>query len=358
MIPQIGIGGAETQLCWLATLSDPTRARHSVLYYSESLDAEGFRVYREAGIDLKNVPRSRRNPAGFLLRLARTIRRERPDIVHCWLTGAALWGRWAGILASAPRIVVSFRNSKIEFPGLMRALEPFSTRRVNYLVNSHACARSAAAALGLPLSRFSVVHNGIDVGLYGPPCRRPPSAEQPWTIVTVARLTAQKNHAMLLRVAQRCRGALPVRFRIVGHGELEPKLHQLACDMGVEDTVEFLGLRRDVPALLRDADLFCFTTRWEGFPNALLEAMAAGLPIVSTRFDGADELIESGVHGTLVPIDDAEAAFQAISSYVAKPELAAQHGTAARQRMEDEFSMGRMVNRTLAYYQSLFEDRP
>src|SRR5206468_35244 len=123
-------------------------------------------------------------------------------------------------------------------------------------------------------------------------------------VLSVGRLTAAKNYEMLFRIAERCRGANQAHFFIAGHGELEQELKTMAARMSVLDRVHFLGLRRDVPALLASADVFCYTSRFEGFPNALLEAMAAGLPIFTTRFTGVEEIIEDGATGLIVPQDD------------------------------------------------------
>jgi len=357
VIPQIGIGGAEGQLRSLIERTEAERARHEVLFYADSLDQEGFRAYAEAGIEPVRIPRSRRNPLVLLRGLAREIRMREPDVVHCWLTGGSLWGRWAAFLAGAPTIVVSFRNCRIDHATLLRALGPFEPRAVHYLANSHACARAAAEALRLPETRFRVIHNGIELERYRPAALRPPSAERPWTVVMVGRLTAQKNHAMLLRIARRSRGALPVRFVAVGHGELHDAIVAGAHALGLEDVVEFAGLRRDVPAILGSADLFLFTSWYEGFPNAVLEAMAAGLPIICTDFAGADELIESGINGTLVPRDDDEAAFRALARYAEFPDEAARHAQAARRSVEERFTMERMVESTLAFYASCVLER-
>lgn len=350
VIPQIGVGGAEGQLRALIARMPRSAATHRVYYYGESLDEEGYESYREAGISFTRVSRSRRNPLRLLRGLATAIRTDDPHIVHCWLPGGALWGRFAAVIAGAPHVIVSFRNSRISLARWLAFAERFTPRRAHYLVNSRAGAIAAAEALAIPTGRFEVIHNGIDATPYPAEARRRPL---PWTVVNVARLSAQKNHEMLLRLARRCRGVLPVRFRLVGHGELEHSLRAQARRLGVDDLVEFLGLRRDVPTILGEADVFCFTSAWEGFPNALLEAMASTLPIVSTRFAGADELIVDGVSGSLVAPDDDAAAFAALSRYVHEPDLATSHARAARARTEREFSMERMVASTLACYERI-----
>ena len=359
VIPQIGIGGTELQLSRLIALSPEDRASHNVLYYSDSLDHDGFRVYRDAGIDLERVRRGRFTTPAFVARLAGTIRRRHPDILHCWLDSAMLLGRWCGFMAGVRRIVLSIRNTEIELVPWLRLSHALGGRSVHYVVNSRAVAASVATQLGVREAGITVIPNGIEWNHSGGTLSRdsllrehgcPPDTRM---VLTVGRLTAIKNYPMLLRLASRCRGRLPVHFFVAGHGEDEGGLRALAARLGVDDIVHFLGLRRDVPALLAAADLFCYPTRYEGFPNALLEALAAGRPIVTTRFAGWDEVVEDGRTALVVDVDDDAAAFAALARLLADPGLARDLGAAARRDAETRFGMQRMVDATLAYYEML-----
>ena len=359
VIPEIGIGGAETQLAHLIARTPPHRASHRVLYYGDSHDEEGLRLYARSGIRLERVARSRALPALFLWRLAKALREDRPDVVHCWLPGGAFWGRWAARLAGARHIVLSIRSSTVAFVGLLQASRLADDRRIHYLVNSGAAADMVVSTIGAPRDRVTVIPNGIDLDNRTPPHPResllkavgaPPDAR---IVLTVGRLTEVKNYPMLLRLAARGRDRLPVRYFVVGHGELEASLKALARVLGVEDLVCFLGLRMDVPALLGAADLFCYTSRSEGMPNALLEAMAASRPIVSTRFAGAEDLIEAGRTGLLVEQDDDQGAFEAVRALLQDPAAAARLGEAARRSVAQRFGMDRMVEATLSYYERI-----
>jgi glycosyltransferase involved in cell wall biosynthesis len=364
VIPQIGIGGAELQLARLIALTPADRARHDVLYYSDSLDEEGYRVYREAGIDIARVRRGRVATPAFIGRLAMEIRRRRPDILHCWLETAAIWGRWGGFFARVPRVVLSMRTTGLELPRALRLSHRIGGHGVHYLANSRAVARVVASCVGLPPSEIRVIPNGIDLGAPASTLTRaallgehrcPPDTR---IVLSVGRLTEAKNYPMLLRVAVRCRERLPVHFFIAGHGEDETALRALASRLGVEGIVHFLGLRHDVPALLAAADLFCYTSIFEGFPNALLEALAAARPIVTTRFAGTDEIVEDGRTALVVGQDDDAAAFEAVARLMADPDLAARLGGAARRDAETRFEMRRMVDATLAYYATLMPGAP
>jgi len=362
-MPQIGIGGAEMQLHALITRSDPSVVSHQVLYYSPALDDEGHRVYRESGVPVECVPRSKARPVKFVRDLAAAIRRSRPDIVQCWLYSGAVWGRIGAMLAGARCILITHRGTGLARVALLRGLERLTSRRMHFVANSRACARVVAERLGLAPERFHVVYNGIDLKAYGPAPGDPllrtelgiPADQK--VIVMVGRLSPPKNYPMLFRVARRCQGVLPVHFVIVGHGELEAELQGQVKEMGLEGIVHFLGLRRDVPRILSGADLFCFTSLREGFPNALLEAMASGLPVVTTDFPGADELVEDGVSGMIVNREDDQAAYAAIRSLLADENLRLRLGAAAHRVAEDRFSMERMVDRTLELYRDLLSGR-
>src|SRR5262245_30898224 len=205
VIPQIGIGGSELQLCRLVARTPAERARQDVLYYPNSLDKEGFRVYREAGIDFVRVRRGRVGTPAFVSRLAAEIRRRRPDILRCWLASAAFWGGWSGLLAGVPRIVLSIRSSKVDLPLLLRLSRWAGGRRIHYLVNSKAVAVAVAARVGVELSRIAVIPNGIELDGQGSTLSRddllgahgcPPGTR---IALTVGRLTEAKNYPMLLR---------------------------------------------------------------------------------------------------------------------------------------------------------------
>lgn len=358
IMPQIGIGGAETQLFKLITHSNEA-IRHEVLYYGDSRDTAGYELYASGNVSLTRVPRSRRRPLQFIGRLAREIRRRQPDVVHCWLASGVLWGRLAALRAGVPHVLVAYRATRVAAPRLMRILERLTHKRVHHLANSVACARAVAGQLGIDAGRFQIVYNGVETGKFDrrldrQALRRELGVSAETTlIVNVGRLTPPKNQQMLLRVARRCKGVLPVRFAVVGHGELEDELAQTAEELEVEGQVRFLGLRHDIPEILLSADIFCYTSLREGFPNALLEAMAAGLPIVTTHFPGADELIAHERNGLVVPLGDEVAMTDALRRYVETPELAARYGACAAKTARQKFSISRMVENTLALYHSI-----
>jgi len=360
VMPQITIGGAERQLHALIVNSEPQVVTHEVLYYSDPQDSEGYKLYADAGIKFSRVPRNKKRPIKFLRDFASEIKKRRPDIVHCWLNSGNVWGRWAAILAGMKNIIVAYRVCNVWYPGISRVLEKLTTKRVHYSANSYACADFIGKELGVSPGGFKVIYNGISVEKFEISSNReelsgelniPKDAK---IVTMVGRLTYQKNYPMLLGVARKCKDKrLPYHFMIVGHGEKESELKELSRQLEVADIVHFLGLRSDIPEILKSSDIFCFTTLYEAFPNVLLEAMTAGLPIVTTNFDGVDELIEDGVNGKIIAINDVDGGYSALKSYLDNPELANGLAEKARETVRQQFSMNRMVNNTVNYYRQI-----
>jgi glycosyltransferase involved in cell wall biosynthesis len=360
IMPQIGVGGAEGQLYELITHSDPSSVQHEVLYYSDTRDEVMLERYRSGGINFSRIPRNRKRPIRFLRDLSNAIRQSQPDIVHCWLISSNFWGRLAAIWAGVKHIIVAWRSRNIWKSLGMKICEKLTTNKVHHTANSFACASYIAEKLGISSNRFTVIYNGIDLDKYGIDVDRrqifsgisiPDGAK---IVTMVGRLGPEKNYPMLLRVAQKAKlKGLSAHFLIVGGGRMYDKLNEMARQLDVLDIVHFMGIRIDIPQVLAASDIFMFTTNFEGFPNALLEAMAAGLPIVSTNFAGVDELVQNGITGLIVPCDDANAAYDCLHSYIDNPAAAKTVGCAGKRFVNGRFAMQTMVEKTYAFYKKV-----
>lgn len=140
---------------------------------------------------------------------------------------------------------------------------------------------------------------------------------------------------------------------LVGDGPMAASVESQIRALGVEGRTERLGDRADVPALLGSADMFVLSSTKEGFPYAVLEAMAAELPIVATRVGGIPEMIQDGVHGFLVAPRDVDALSAALRRLAGDPVLRRRMGKAAREKVAKEFRLEEMVSRTLKIYVSV-----
>jgi glycosyltransferase involved in cell wall biosynthesis len=163
-------------------------------------------------------------------------------------------------------------------------------------------------------------------------------------VVTVANLRAEKGHDVLIDAAVEVLRRMPAaHFDLVGAGPLLSSLRARAAARGVSGAFSFLGHQDDVAARLGEADMFALPSRSEAFPNAVLEAMAAGLPIVATNVGGIPELIEDGRTGLLVPPEDPMALADRLCRLMADPSLGARLGAAARADVDGRYSFDRMV---------------
>jgi len=294
------------------------------------------------------------------------IREVRPDVVMSFAKGTNLVVNWSmkGMGARRPawiaregnNIVRSAREDGLDKArrGLEHALVRSTYRAADcVVVNSQQLAASLGEHFGLPAGKLRVIRNPVDVEAIRRRAAEPlDAALRGPLIVTTGRLVAQKGHDIVLRAFAASRFRASHQLAIVGEGPERAALGALAAGLGVADRVHFLGFRSNPWALMARAELFVLASRWEGFPNALLEALACGAPVLASdcRF-GPGEMIEHGRNGWLVPPDDGEAMREALDMLHAAPELRRRLGAAATRRA-NEFR--REV--ILPQFQALFQE--
>jgi glycosyltransferase involved in cell wall biosynthesis len=343
VIGQLSTGGAEGQLQALCAGLDAASARPVVYCLSPRTEPYGPALER-AGITVRVLGGGR---LGRVRALRAALAADRIDVVHAWLFIANAFA-WAATRCGGPPLVTTARNCKRS-----GALLDLLNRRAfaasdAILVNSRQVADYIGTVYGAPAQRITVVYNAIDLDRFQPPAA--PRPAHPPRVVMVGRLVQQKNPQLFVAAAAALRQRLPaVRFRLVGDGPLRPAVERAAAAAGLGDALELAGERRDVPALLQDADLFWLTSDWEGLPNAVLEAMAAGLPVVATDVGGTAELLDAGVEGYVVDAGDREALVARSLEILGDPQRLAQMRHAARARAA-QFSRAAMVEATCAVY--------
>ena len=170
-------------------------------------------------------------------------------------------------------------------------------------------------------------------------------------LVHVGRFAPPKNHALLIEAFAQVRSDAPLYLLLVGGGELENAVREQVAALGLQERVRFLGVRADVADILRASDVFVLSSRVEGNPMSVMEAMAAGLPVVSTAVGGVPELVREGVTGLLVPSEDAGALAQAMQALVDDPVRRQAMGAAARQHAVAHFD----IRHTVRMYEELYE---
>ena len=353
LITSTGTGGTERALSELLQRLD--RARYAVHVCSiKPPGAFARRITAHAdGFTSLGMPlaggRLRALCAGVpaLMRLCRLVRRLRPTIVHAFLFRGYLLGRVAGWLCRVPVVISAVRV--LEPPCWWRCALDRVTMPLTDSVTavSGAIRDDLVARLHVPAAKVVTIPNGIDLAQW--PAAR--SAGDPRQLVVVGRLSAQKGHMILLQaLPQVARRFADVRVMLYGEGPEEERLRSAARRLGVSRLVVFAGVTEEVAQGIASSSALVLPSLWEGFPNAVLEAMACARPVVATRLPGMAELIQDGRTGLLVPPGDAGALAAALIRVLADPREAAAMGRRGRQRAAACFDIAETVRLTQGLY--------
>ena len=291
---------------------------------------------------------ARVSTAAQVIRMARLIRRRGIRIVHGTDFVTNFLGLIAGRLAGA-RVVVSrvdMGHARPGFGPLRRKVEKLVSARADVVcANAEAVGRLCIAEEGCSPERVVVIKNGIDLRRFDALSARPLEGPLPAggpLVAVVANLWPVKDHRTLVEAAALVRERIPdVRFALVGGGPERTALQQRIDALALRDAVHFLGTRYDVPAILARASAFCLPSRAEGLSNAIMEAMAARLPVVATDAGGNAELVRDGLTGYVVPVGDAAAMARRLMDVLSDPELAREMGRRGRAIAERELSLER-----------------
>lgn len=323
-----------------------------------------LRIRFPAGVPVVALANGHRSGKWNALRMASLFRRYRPDVVHTrnWTCIDAIIGaRLAGVPvvihgehgrgASDPDGTNRFRR------GVRRLLNPLVT---HFVTVSRDLAHWLASDVGIPSAKITHIYNGVDTDTYSPrdqhEARRALGLpEARFVIGTVGRLDPVKDHRGLVEAFGRVAQRHDARLLIVGDGPCRADLEHLVNELALSSRVHLIGERDDIPQVLRALDIFTLPSLGEGISNAILEAMATGLPVVATRVGGNPELVHDGVTGFLVARRSTDALASALHRYMEDPLLIRRHGDAGRMRVLDEFSLSRMFTAYGALYSRIAE---
>jgi len=329
---------------------------HGIACFWRTEQAHIEEALHRAGVEVFYLDKGRSLDIGFIIRLARLIRRWKPDVLHCWLLSAVLWGRIGGMLGKRPAMVAAYRNDELlKFPG-SKLLDRCLARHTQFgIANSKRVQQLFMNYLNWPASRIVQIDNGLDTDVFSPDTADADKREKlglprQGTIVTmVGRFARQKNWPMFVRTAKIVTDAREnVCFVAVGRQDdpdsVSDEVKALVDKYALgPDKIRFLGQRRDVSEILAQSDLFVLTSDYEGMPNALLEAMSCALAIVATHISGTEEIVVDDKTGFLVKPDDAEGMAQRIIHCIDNPERACDIGRRSREHVVENFSFERMA---------------
>jgi glycosyltransferase involved in cell wall biosynthesis len=348
VITELDVGGAERALVALATHLDRRRWRPSVIALGPEGPLAGpLRAEGLATVCLGVDPRRR---VDAVRRLARALRDQAPRLVQSFLFHANVATRLAAPLAGSPWVVNGHRVAERRARRYLTLDRLTERLALGAVCVSRGVLRFMRDVAGLSPDRLVVIPNGVDLG---PIDRAKPLAraalgvpEGALLALCVGRLTDQKGLPILLEAAERVAAARPDwHLALVGDGPDREALRRLAARSGtLAGRVHWLGLRGDVPALLKTADVFVLPSLWEGMPNVVLEAMAARLAVVATAVEGTEEAVIPGKTGWLVPPGDPESLGRTLLEAADHPERRRRFGDAGRARVEAEFTLRRMVD--------------
>lgn len=366
------IGGTERQVMNLARGLDPSR--FDVHFACLKRRGDFLATIESSGRPLATYPIQSLYPPHVLrhqVQFARDLRRDRIEVVHIYGFHPNVFAIPAARLAGTPAIVASIRDTGDHLTPAQKRAQRLVCRWADaVLVNAEAI-KVRLVGEGYDPGRITVISNGIS--LSRPEGRSaegglrrelglPPEAP---LVAVLSRLNHLKGIEYFLEAAARVATRFPeVRFAIVGDGRTicdglivespyKRELEAHAVRLGLGGRVVFTGFRLDVPELLAEVAVSVLPSLSEGLSNAVLESMAAGVPVVATAVGGNPEAVQDGVSGVLVPPRDPLALARAICALLEDRQMAARLGQAGRQRVVERFSAERMVRETERFYLEL-----
>ncbi|MGI9492634.1 MAG: glycosyltransferase family 4 protein [Geminicoccaceae bacterium] len=350
---EMEVGGSQRQIANLLTAIDQTKIEPVLLYFREhsflvdQIKAQGVRVHY--------LPKRGKIDLGFLLELIRFLRAERFDVIHAYSFTAELWIALARRFAKGAVLISSIRGKYDEYAWWQWRAKQWITRQSALVIsNSKMAAEFAYERMALAFDDCAIIYNGV----------REPKADMPipddladlrtgydWVLTFVGRLGPEKNVPCLLRAARhlKAEGLDHIGIWLVGDGAERRKLEAMASEFDLQN-VHFLGERLDVDAILRRTDAAVLPSFWEGLSNALLEAMAAGKPVIASAVGGSPEIVSHEGNGLLFPSDDDRSLAEAIKRLANDRTLSAALGAEGKTVIKKRFSIAAMVEQHERHY--------
>jgi glycosyltransferase involved in cell wall biosynthesis len=361
LIAGLGQGGAEQVVFDLATRLDPKLYQTSVCSIFDITGDQGVFAgpLKDAGVDVSSLGVTGKWQFGRAASgLARVLDDVKPDILHCHMYHANVLGRRAGSRAGVPHIIATEHTTEVRW----RPWRFWLTRKTDPLGEITVCVSDAVRGFqvkktGLPAGRFLVIPNGIDAGLFAEPARpqnvvRAEFGIRPVDkiIGAVGRLDPQKGFRFLIPAfAEIAKDRRDIHLLIAGDGPEMLTLRSLVAKQGCTERVHLVGRRGDVPDLLHAFDLFVMPSVVEGLPLTVIEAMAAGVPVVASDLPVLTDILGADQScGRTVPRGDVPALAEAIRDALDHPDP--DRIDRAQSRAREQFSVTAMIARYAQLY--------
>jgi glycosyltransferase involved in cell wall biosynthesis len=359
-IPTLDRSGAEKQFSLLATRLPRDEFDVHAVTLTRSGPYES--VLRDAGVRLSNLKKRMRVDPVALWRLKSLLDAEQPDILHSWIFAANAYGRLVTGRGPRPKVVVSERCVDSWKSAWQLWLDRKQIGRTTRLVGNSASVAEFYKGLGVPSGKITVIPNGIEIPDAPPPDRdrvlgelQIPAGSR--VIGFVGRLARQKRVKDLIWAMQLLQQLTDrVYLLLVGEGPERNDLIALARHVGCEHLIRFAGYREDAAKLIALCQVFWLGSEFEGMSNSVMEAMAAGVPVVATDIPPNRELVVDGETGFLVRVGDSVGMAQFTDRILADPSLGQRLGAAGRERMRSQFSIERMVAAHADLYREVLRD--
>ncbi|MEP7290094.1 MAG: glycosyltransferase [Chloroflexota bacterium] len=358
LIGQLARGGAEQQLYTLLS-----NAKFNATVISFSQGGQWADPIRKAGYEVIELERKGSFEIRRVQQVMYYIRTLKPDIVHLFLDGAGgLYGRLGAMLAGHPGFVVCEGNVPTFHPRWFQMLLPVLNLHPKAIAcNSDAARDYLVEHHMVDPKKTSVIYNGLDIDKF----KRTLTTTWPWPeswrgkpiIGTVAHLTPNKSPDVWVQVAAEVHKRCPdARFAFIGEGSLRPEVEALAASLGVTDIISLIGERKDVPELLKTFDIYLMTSKFEGMPNAIGEAMACRLPCIVTDCGGCREIVHDGDTGYVLQVGDVQGIVDRVVTLLENDELRQNMALKGEAQVEP-YSLAHMVENYSNLYQSVLSKR-
>ena len=359
----LGVGGTESHVLELASRLNPRRYRVTVCgLKGEDCIAQELRA---RGLVVKMLGGRGKLDARVFVQFLRLVRRDRPDVIHAFLFRANVLARVVGRLCRTPVVISSYHELEL----LRERRYLLQDRLTARWSSAMSCCSEAVRDFVLPRvggspARYVTLSFGVDTERF----RSRVAADRPGlglvgkgpVIGTVCRLVEPtKGLSILLEALAELNraGMTSCQLLIVGEGPDRERLGQLASRLGIASQVVFAGMRRDIPRVLPLLDVFVLPSLYEGFGIAILEAMAAGRPVVATTVGGIPEIVTHGETGLLVPPGDPIILAKAIQQLLEHPDRAEAMGARGQKRVRERFSIESVVRQHEELYEMLLANR-